>query len=120
MNIDNDDVEEITDLSDFHLKNISKEFSMKNDRLKVIEKYIIDTDKIILDNTEKLEKLKAKISLLVGRLINKRDDERIGITVSEIISIVESMNDTRPIAEKACALTFLKQFDDKDDKDETN
>ena len=86
---------------------------MNKEQIKLIKDVIIQLNKINDDNDEKLQKLKEKISLLVGRLINNRDDMRIGITISEIFDLVNSMSYGCLVAEKACALTFLKQFDEE-------
>lgn len=79
--------------------------------------YVIDTinqlHKINNDNDEKLQKLKEKISLLVGRLVNNRDDMRIGATISEIFALIDSMKYDCMIAERSCSITFLNQIKDK-------
>ena len=79
--------------------------------------YIIETinqlHKVNNDNDEKLQKLKEKISLLVGRLVNNRDDMRIGATISEIFALIDSMEYDCMIAERSCSITFLKQIKDK-------
>lgn len=79
--------------------------------------YVIDIInqlyKVNNDNDEKLQKLKEKISLLVGRLVNNRDDMRIGATISEIFALIDSMKYDCMIAERSCSITFLKQIKDK-------
>lgn len=86
---------------------------MNKEQIKLIKDVIIKLNKINDDNDEKLQKLKEKISLLVGRLVNNRDDMRIGATISEIFALIDSMKYDCMIAERSCSITFLKQIKDK-------